>query len=136
MRNQELETKLKEWFEEMINRYNWLQISFEYNANRGVYLVSYAPSSEITESDRFIQESMDFENRLNMIYGDEAPLFCDEEKYFKLSDSAEVFQAQSNDDYELFDVSKGVVSRSNILWVMPEDYQEIVTQSQNYSLAA
>ena len=39
-------------------------------------------------SDEFCEESMCFEDEMNKLYGDDAPLFCDDEKYFKLSDKA------------------------------------------------
>lgn len=35
---------------------------------------------------------MAFEDKMNALYGDNAPLFCDEEKYFKMSVNAEVFE--------------------------------------------
>jgi hypothetical protein len=92
MRDSNLEATLRNWFKNMVNRYRWLSIKFEYNEKRGVYLVSYAPISEISANDDFISESMAFEDKMNALYGDNAPLFCDEEKYFKMSVNAEVFE--------------------------------------------
>ena len=85
MINKEIETKLKNWFEDMVNRYTWLNIKFEYSETREIYLVSYSPIQKIEESDSFIKESMDFEDKMNFLYGDDSPLFCDEEKYFNNS---------------------------------------------------
>ena len=35
---------------------------------------------------------MEFEDRMNDIYSDDAPLFCDEERLFRLSPAAEVIR--------------------------------------------
>lgn len=43
MINNEIETKLRNWFEKMVNRYKWLNIKFEYGETRGIYLISYSP---------------------------------------------------------------------------------------------
>lgn len=89
MKDNNLETTLRRWFTEMVNRYKWMSIRFEYSETRGVYLVSYSPADRIQGCEEFIEESIDFEDKMNALYGDDAPLFCDEEKYFKLSDNAE-----------------------------------------------
>jgi hypothetical protein len=42
------------------------------------------------DGNDFINDAIGFENMMNKKYGDDAPLFCDEEKYFHLSKHAEL----------------------------------------------
>lgn len=81
-----------EWSKEMLTKYEWLRVKFEFNAKRGVYLVSFSPKSQILLSDEFNLEAMRFEDELNDRYGDDAPLFTDEEELFELSDNAVVIE--------------------------------------------
>lgn len=93
-----IENKLRVWFNEMVNRYNWLCIKYEYRDDYNTYLVSFSPVEKISTDNNFIEDAIDFENKMNMEYGDDAPLFCDEEKYFKLSESAETISCCSFKD--------------------------------------
>ena len=81
-----------EWSKEMLTKYEWLRVKFEFNAKRGVYLVSFSPKSQILLSDEFNLEAMRFEDELYDLYGDNAPLFTDEEELFELSDTAEIIE--------------------------------------------
>lgn len=90
MKQEEIKNKLVVWFDKMLTKYEWLSIKFEYSNKLRNYLVSFSPSSKIQVSDEFCEESMSFEDEMNRLYGDDAPLFCDDEKYFKLSDEAEI----------------------------------------------
>ncbi len=92
MKNSHIENTLREYFDTMINRYKWLKIKFEYNEKRGVHLVSYSPKEKIAEDENFLKDSMAFEDKINLQYEDNAPLFCDDEKYFKLSSNAETIK--------------------------------------------
>lgn len=132
MRNYNLETSLRSWFEEMVNRYKWLSIKFEYSEKYNVYLVSYAPIQKIEEDSRFIKDSMDFEDKINASYDDNAPLFCDEEKYFKLSSDAETIRYHN---YNFFKINVGktkVTQTSNF----PQESHKIQEKHSNYALAA
>ena len=51
--NKEIEFILVRWCKEMVNKYNWLTIKYEFSSSYGVYLVSFSPISEITESEEF-----------------------------------------------------------------------------------
>ena len=83
MRDLELEKTLRQWAEDMVKRYTWLTIR--------AYLISYSPESKADEDERFVIESSAFEDRINEQYdGLKAPLFCYEERLFKLSPTAEV----------------------------------------------
>lgn len=85
-----IEKELRNWFKYLVGRYRWLSIKFEYNEKRSVFLVSFSPTDKISECEPFIKESAEFEDLMNARYGDNSPLFCDDEKYFKLSPNAEV----------------------------------------------
>lgn len=100
MRDLELEQILRRWAQDLVSRYTWLTIRFEYSERRGVYLVSYSPSEKIDESESFARETMEFENRMNDLYDDNAPLFCDEEELFKLSSEAEVIRYHTPEEEE------------------------------------
>ena len=90
MKDLDVERALRRYAEDLVSRYPWLTIRFEYSEKRSVYLVSYSPAQKINENESFIRESMAFEDRMNDIYDDDAPLFCDDEELFKLSPEAEV----------------------------------------------
>ena len=85
-----IEKELRDWFKYLVGRYRWLTIRFNYSEDKGVFLVSYSPTDKISECEPFIKESAEFEDLMNARYGDNSPLFCDDEKYFKLSPDAEV----------------------------------------------
>ena len=85
-----IEKELRNWFNYLVSRYRWLSIKFEYSEARSVYLVSFSPTDKISECEQFIKESAEFEDLMNARYGNNSPLFCDDEKYFNLSPNAEV----------------------------------------------
>ena len=89
MKNPKIENTLRVWAKDMVSRYDWLTIRFEYNEDRHHYLVSYYPGETIEQNDEFCLESSDFEDCINLEYLNEAPLFCDDERLFHLSPNAE-----------------------------------------------
>ena len=95
MRNPNLEHVLRDFLKIMVKNYNWLTIKFEYNEKKDKYLVSYSPNDKIQNDDNFMRESMLMEKLFDELYGNYAPLFCDEEEYFKLSPNAEVIKYES-----------------------------------------
>lgn len=133
MRNSKLEGVLRNWFNMMVDRYKWLSIKFEYNEKRGIYLVSYSPVSKIGNSDDFIKDSMEFEDKINSLYGDASPLFCDEEKYFKLSSNAETIEHR---DYEFFNISIANQEKDDVKWDIPEAFHEGESKYYTFTLAA
>lgn len=92
MRNLSIEDSLRSWAKKMVKRYSWLTIRFEYSNDENHYLVSYYFSEKIDENNPFYKEALDFEDKINEDYLENAPLFCDEESLFKLSPSAEEFK--------------------------------------------
>ena len=80
-----IEKQLRTWFAQMTKKYSWLRIKFEFNENRGVFMVSFSPVSQIELSNDFNMDAMKFADEMNEQYGNDAPLFTDEESLFKLS---------------------------------------------------
>lgn len=93
MMKEDIEKRLRAWFSQMTEKYAWLRIKFEFNESRGVFMVSFSPLSHIESSDEFNIDVMTFADDMNALYGNEAPLFTDEESLFALSPNAEVISA-------------------------------------------
>jgi len=89
MNRENIEIQLRNWFTRMTKKYSWLRIKFEFNEVRGVFLVSFSPVCQIELSDEFNLDVMNFADEMNANYGNEAPLFTDEEALFRLSAEAE-----------------------------------------------
>ena len=86
----DIENELRAWFKEMIRKYKWLIVKFEWSRDRSVYLVSFSPEDQIAASESFNRDALAFADNMNDRYGDDAPLFTDEESLFQLSSDAEV----------------------------------------------
>ena len=80
----------------MVSKYPWLRIRFEYSDKYSSYIVSFSPSEIISSTDDFNWEAMDFEDNLNDLYGEQAPLFCDDESLFKLPCNAVTIENTEN----------------------------------------
>lgn len=93
MMKEDIEKRLRAWFSQMTEKYAWLRIKFEFNESRGVYMVSFSPLNHIESSDDFNIDVMTFADEMNALYGNDAPLFTDEESLFVLSSDAEVISA-------------------------------------------
>ena len=91
----DIEKQLRTWFSLITKKYTWLRIKFEFNERRGLYMVSFSPISHIEHSDEFNIDAMRFADEMNATYGNEAPLFTDEENLFTLSSNAEVVETRS-----------------------------------------
>lgn len=89
----EIKKILREWATKMVSKYEWLKIRFEFSEDRRKYLVSFYYSEELDDYHPFFSEAMAFEDEMEERYGYDAPLFCDEEELFKLSDKAEGISA-------------------------------------------
>lgn len=90
-----IEKQLRTWFSQMTKKYSWLRIKFEFNEVRRVFMVSFSPVNQIELSDEFNRDAMQFADEMNATYGNEAPLFTDEETLFKLSANAETVGGSS-----------------------------------------
>lgn len=82
--------RIREWAETMVEQYNWLTIKYEYSDFYRTVLVSFSPSEVIDNDDDFNRDVLAFEDAMNAEFGDDAPLFTDEEKLFTLSADATV----------------------------------------------
>ena len=56
MKDLEVERILRQYAEDLVSRYTWLTIRFEYSEKRSVYLVSYSPKCLISGNDTLINE--------------------------------------------------------------------------------
>ena len=83
-KKEEIKKQLTEWFNIMLAKYTWLKIKYEYNEAKECYLVSFYSSSDIEDSD-FDKDVLEFEEIMDNKYEDYSPLFCDNERLFKLS---------------------------------------------------
>lgn len=86
---------LREYANIMVKQYKWLTVKFEYNEDTNNYLVSYSPKDKIQSDDNFMRDRDFVEDFFKDVYGDLAPLFCNEEELFKLSPNAEVIKYES-----------------------------------------
>lgn len=90
MRNAEIESQLRDWFEKMMKVYSNLSFKFEYSERRQVYLVSAIVDLDEETYEHYCSDSMVFEDQLANRYGDDTPLFTDNEELFELSSNAYV----------------------------------------------
>lgn len=88
MRIEEIKDKLISWSRCITSEYPGLQVRYEYNESRGVYLVSLT-TGEVDDMERLSVDVMAFEDEMEDAYGYDAPLFCDNEELFSLSSKAE-----------------------------------------------
>ncbi|MBR5086613.1 MAG: hypothetical protein IKX31_06375 [Muribaculaceae bacterium] len=105
-----MEQLIKDWANQMIERFNWLVVKYEYSKKYRTYIVSFSPSSMIDESEDFNVEAIAFNDKMVQIYGDDAPLFTDEEKLFKLTDNAQILTANSYSIFEKLTLAIGLQS--------------------------
>ena len=94
MKKEIIKEQLNTWFSQMLQKYTWLSIKFEYNDLEKCFMVSFSPKFIISQDEGFCKEALTFENEMNKAYGDYAPLFCDDEDLFTLSSEAEFLSNQ------------------------------------------
>lgn len=119
MRNDKVHNMLSQWAEEITQKYPWLIVKFEFCEQRNKYLVSFYPLQIIENSDEFNDDALRFEDEMYDLFGNDAPLFCDEDSLFKLSDNAETYPRMS----ENFIINS---SSSDFKWAFSNE------QSHNY----
>lgn len=99
MKKEIINEQLNTWFSQMLQKYTWLSIKFEYNDLEKCFMVSFSPKFIISQDEGFCKEALTFENEMNKVYGDYAPLFCDDEDLFTLSSEAEFFPSQTTNSF-------------------------------------
>lgn len=107
---------LVEGLKQLIRKYDWLEVRYEYSEERGVFLVSYGPKSETSCSEDFASDAIAFEDQVNDLFGDDAPLFCNGEELFELSPSAHTLKAHSSASLSTFSTG---VTKSSASWIYP-----------------
>lgn len=88
MKKNLIENSLIQWFDEMLKKYADVSFKYEYNEKRHVYLVSYTVTGDEYQEVSFFQDIMIFEDKMDLLFENDAPLFCEDESLFKLSDNA------------------------------------------------
>ena len=88
MKTENIRNRLTAWSKAITSAYIGLKIRFEYSCSWGVFLVS-CYTDEIADMERFSADVLAFEDEMRDLYGDDAPLFCDNEELFRLSAEAE-----------------------------------------------
>ena len=130
MKQKNIEQELKAWLALMQQKYTWLSIKFEFNEEYKCYLVSFSPSSKSIQNKDFCRDVLDFEDKVNEEYEFDAPLFCDDEDLYKLSDKAQTFpsllerKAFTKDLYSIL---------SQLVLTEEEDTQNLNGETDQYS---
>lgn len=94
--NADIKNKLVTWFKDIVSEFPWLTIRYEFSEKLGVFLVGYYPSDKIDQCNEFCHKSMNFEDGMRLQYGDDAPLFGNEEDCFVLSECAACYPETSH----------------------------------------
>ncbi len=85
-----IEAELQTWGKRMVERYTWLTIKYEFSKNDETILASFYGDKAHLESEEFCKNVLMFENEMQDKWEDDAPLFCDNEDLFGISNSAKV----------------------------------------------
>jgi len=122
----EQEKRLKEWFSQMAAQFKGVRFRYEYSEKKGKILVSYYTSARLQSSDEFYRFVIAFEDDMVDTYGDNSPLFCENEELFKLTENAQSFAASPIEAY------------AQLKWDVADcdDYSNYIQSIQEYSLAA
>lgn len=137
---EEIKKQLTEWFSIMLAKYTWLEIKYEYNLTKECYLVSFYVSSDIENSD-FDKDVLEFEEKMDNTYGDYSPLFCDNERLFKMSPNAilltnctySTFTRELSDKMACFDLQDTFVLQNTNTGVHSGEF---CYDNQQYDMAA
>lgn len=141
MKREIIKRQLENWFDEMLQKYAWLNIKYEYSDIERCFLVSFSPGVITKASEDFSKDALEFENKMNAEYDTDAPLFCDDESLFKLSSNAmcisnsriSTFTSEFSTNLAQFNLSDGI--SSNIADAR-EYAEEFCYTSCDYDIAA
>lgn len=90
-----IKQSLTSWCKAITSKFFCLKVRFEFNDDMKVYLVSLN-TNQVENLEELSREVLSFEGELVQLYGDDAPLFCDNEELFQLSDKAETYVSFQN----------------------------------------
>jgi hypothetical protein len=85
-----MEQKIVEWAEKMVKEFSWLTIKVERSEEFATCLVDLVYPVEHADDDVFNRETLEFEEMMTRLYGDNVPLFTDNGELFSVSDNAQV----------------------------------------------
>ena len=88
-----IEQDLVRILKQLTNEYPWLSARYEYRDPWATFLVSYAPSDKMFSDNDVLLRMMELEDELIDKYGDDAPLFCEEERLFSLTSRATLIES-------------------------------------------
>ena len=86
-----MKQQLLTWFKSMTAKYSWLSFRYEYSKKLGTFIVGFYPSDKVDSSDEFCLDAITFEDKMSDLYGDDAPLFGNEEECFRFSIKASTY---------------------------------------------
>ena len=89
---EKLENQILDWALNMVAEFTWLRIKFEYSETYRTFMVGYFFATNEPD-DEFYSKALAFEDLMTEEYGDDAPLFSDNEEFFALSENAKVVEA-------------------------------------------
>ena len=95
-----MELTIQNWAKEMVSIYTWLTIKFEFSNRYKTFLVDFIYPSQYGDDESFHRAAMAFNDKMCDTYGDDAPLFTNNEKLFLLSENAQIICANS---YSIFE---------------------------------
>lgn len=95
-----MELTIQNWAKEMVSIYTWLTIKFEFSNRYKTFLVDFIYPSQYGDDESFHRAAMAFNDKMCDTYGDDAPLFTNNEKLFSLSENAQIICANS---YSIFE---------------------------------
>ena len=112
-----IEYELKRMFDAMMQSFDGLYFKYEYSEERHAFLVAALIDEEREDYEDYCKMAICEENRLNQMFGDEAPLFSDNENLFKLSARATVVSLYKHETNSTIQLPSHLVSMpSDDLW--------------------
>lgn len=87
---------IENWFERIVKDFPQVRFRYEFDQSYGTYKIAYYINEELSNNNDFYGAVLLFEDCMNDAYGNFAPLFCQNEELFKLSDSASIFPIANN----------------------------------------
>ena len=112
----------------MVEKYDWLTIKYEYSDFYHTFLVGFSPLGIIDNHNDFNRDALAFEDLMTAEFGDNAPLFTDEEELFSLSAEATVIAKNVTTSTRLvIDSSFSLVCGILPNWMSGSSYNQVET---------
>ena len=105
-----MELTIQNWAKEMVAIYTWLTIKFEYSNRYKTFLVDFIYPSQNGDDESFHRAAMEFNDKMCDTYGDDAPLFTNNDKLFSLSENAQIICANSYSVFRTLTLAVGLQS--------------------------